>query len=290
MFGKVGCFIVCATANLPAGGCRDRGSAQFRCLPIIAIIFYSPSSLSRPASRRKHRARAGRPRYRSAACIAALIASREDEEALVLLAPSHHTMGDKGPFLQAIETGLAATNRRLPALRRSFRPRPRARRAAGNSGSGRRRNPRRARRDRPRCRPISTSSPRDYRGSRGHTLDLAFQYATLSSQAGDYEAAISTLERMLIYAPNTPRLQVELDMLYYRIGAYEVARSYFEQALANPSTPPDAAQQIRLYLQQLALATFGKSVVYNERIDTSESGVVQVLLLDGSTFTVDMTV
>jgi hypothetical protein len=30
----------------------------------------------------------------------------------------------------------------------------------------------------------------------------------------------------------------------------------------------------------------GKSVVYNERIDTSSSGQVQVLLLDGSTFTV----
>jgi hypothetical protein len=30
----------------------------------------------------------------------------------------------------------------------------------------------------------------------------------------------------------------------------------------------------------------GKSVVYNERIDTSSSGVVQVLLVDGSTFTV----
>jgi len=30
----------------------------------------------------------------------------------------------------------------------------------------------------------------------------------------------------------------------------------------------------------------GKSVVYNERIDTSDNGVVQVLLVDGSTFTV----
>ena len=30
-------------------------------------------------------------------------------------------------------------------------------------------------------------------------LDLAFQYATLSAQVGDYEGAISTLERMLIY-------------------------------------------------------------------------------------------
>jgi len=28
---------------------------------------------------------------------------------------------------------------------------------------------------------------------------------------------------MLIYAPNTPRLQLELGVLYYRIGAYDVA-------------------------------------------------------------------
>ncbi|MBC8013761.1 MAG: tetratricopeptide repeat protein, partial [Methyloceanibacter sp.] len=90
--------------------------------------------------------------------------------------------------------------------------------------------------------------------ARPSDLDLAFQYATLSAQAGDYEGAISTLERMLIYAPNTARLQLELGILYYRLGAYEVARSYFEQALANPSVPPNVAAQIRLYLPQLALA------------------------------------
>ncbi len=89
--------------------------------------------------------------------------------------------------------------------------------------------------------------------ARPNDLDLAFEYATLSSQVGDYEGAISTLERMLIYAPNTPRLQLELGVLYYRIGAYEVARSYFAQALANPKIPPEIANQIKLYLQQLAL-------------------------------------
>ena len=52
--------------------------------------------------------------------------------------------------------------------------------------------------------------------ARPNDLDLAFEYATLSSQVGDYEGAISTLERMLIYAPNTPRLQLELGMLYYK--------------------------------------------------------------------------
>ncbi len=79
--------------------------------------------------------------------------------------------------------------------------------------------------------------------ARPNDLDLAFEYATLSSQVGDYEGAISTLERMLIYAPNTPRLQLELGVLYYRLGAYDVARAYFEQALANPSVPPSVAAQ-----------------------------------------------
>ncbi|WP_045367339.1 tetratricopeptide repeat protein [Methyloceanibacter caenitepidi] len=85
-------------------------------------------------------------------------------------------------------------------------------------------------------------------------LDLAFEYAQASSDAGDYEGAISALERMLIYAPNTPRLQFELGVLYYKLGAYEVARSYFEQVLLNPSVPNEIADQVRLYIQQLALA------------------------------------
>jgi Flp pilus assembly protein TadD len=49
-------------------------------------------------------------------------------------------------------------------------------------------------------------------------LDIAFEYAELSTQVGDYEAAVSTLERMLIYAPGTPRLELELGILYYRLG------------------------------------------------------------------------
>ena len=70
-------------------------------------------------------------------------------------------------------------------------------------------------------------------------LDAAFEYAALSVQAGDLEAAISTLERMLIFAPGLPRLQLELGVLYYRLSAFETARSYFEAAVSAPDVPAE---------------------------------------------------
>ncbi|HET9573336.1 MAG TPA: tetratricopeptide repeat protein [Methyloceanibacter sp.] len=129
--------------------------------------------------------------------------------------------------------------------------------------------------------------------ARPNDLDLAFEYATLSSQVGDYEGAISTLERMLIYAPNTPRLQLELGVLYYRIGAYEVARSYFAQALANPKIPPDIANQIKLYLQQLALtadpppfsATIFSAIRWESNANAGPG--TQSVTLNGIDFTID---
>jgi tetratricopeptide (TPR) repeat protein len=98
---------------------------------------------------------------------------------------------------------------------------------------------------------------------------------------------------MLIYAPNTPRLQLELGVLYYRIGAYDVARNYFEQALANPNLPPDVAQQIKLYLQQLSLtadpppfsATIFSAIRWES--NTNFGPGTQSVTLNGIDFTLD---
>lgn len=79
-------------------------------------------------------------------------------------------------------------------------------------------------------------------------LDTAFEYAALSSQAGDLEGAISTLERMLIYAPGLPRLQLELGVLYYRLGAYETARQYFDGAKASGDVPAEVSAKVDQYL------------------------------------------
>lgn len=83
-------------------------------------------------------------------------------------------------------------------------------------------------------------------------LDIAFEYAALSSQVGDLEGAISTLERMLIYAPGLPRLDLELGVLYYRLGANDSAKSYFEAALAVPDVPAEVKAKVEPYLASIA--------------------------------------
>ena len=56
-------------------------------------------------------------------------------------------------------------------------------------------------------------------------LDVLFKFATIASQTGDPEGAISALERMLLINPDLPRVRLELGVLYYRLGSYEIART-----------------------------------------------------------------
>jgi hypothetical protein len=81
-------------------------------------------------------------------------------------------------------------------------------------------------------------------------LDVAFAYADVSARLGDYEAAVSALERMLLFNPNLPRVQLELGGLYFRMGSYDLARAYFDKAAA--ANPPAAVRRrIDEYLAQI---------------------------------------
>jgi hypothetical protein len=90
-------------------------------------------------------------------------------------------------------------------------------------------------------------------------LDLAFQYAALSEQAGDLEAAISTLERMLVFAPGLPRLQFELGVLYYRLGSWSTAKSYFITVMQQSVVPDDVRNQIGAYMAQIETREAGNT-------------------------------
>lgn len=94
-------------------------------------------------------------------------------------------------------------------------------------------------------------------------LDLAFEYAAIAAALGDYEAAISSLERMLIYNPDLPRVKLELGVLYFRLGSYTAAKSYFEQALAAPDMPDAARERVNRYLAQIERATSRHRLAYS---------------------------
>ena len=80
---------------------------------------------------------------------------------------------------------------------------------------------------------------------------MTFAYAETAAQLGDNEAAVAALERMLLFNPDLPRVNLELGALYFRMGSFEMAQSYFEKALAaNP--PPDVKARVDQYISQIA--------------------------------------
>jgi len=82
-------------------------------------------------------------------------------------------------------------------------------------------------------------------------LDVLFRFATVASQTGDLEGAISALERMLLIDANLPRVRLELGVLYYRLASYEVARTYLEGALKSPNLPPDVRGRAEEFMAQV---------------------------------------
>src|SRR3569623_1138413 len=108
-------------------------------------------------------------------------------------------------------------------------------------------------------------------------LDIAFEYASLSTQAGDLEGAIAPLERMLIFAPGLPRLELERGVLYYRLGAYDSALTYFQAAIAGPRiVPPEVRSKVNVYLVAIRNRskpnTFEGAVTVGARYQTNANG------------------
>ena len=65
-------------------------------------------------------------------------------------------------------------------------------------------------------------------------VSLALSYVKACVAAHDYEAAIGTLERVLFYAPDDANVKAQLGFLYYQLHSQQMARQYFDDALAGP--------------------------------------------------------
>jgi hypothetical protein len=82
-------------------------------------------------------------------------------------------------------------------------------------------------------------------------LDVLFKFASLASQTGDLEGAVSALERMLLINADLPRVRLELGVLYYRLGSYEVARTYLDSALKSPNLPPEVRTRAEQFMAEV---------------------------------------
>ncbi|MGQ3301430.1 tetratricopeptide repeat protein [Reyranella sp.] len=104
-------------------------------------------------------------------------------------------------------------------------------------------------------------------------LDVLFRFAMIAAKTGDLEGAISALERMLVVDPNLPRVRLELGVLYYRLGSFEVARTYFEMTLQSASLPPDVKARAEQFLaeseKRLAKSRFSGEVFAGTRYQSN---------------------
>jgi hypothetical protein len=84
-------------------------------------------------------------------------------------------------------------------------------------------------------------------------LDVTFAYADVAAQLGDNEGAVAALERMLLFNPNLPRVDLELGVLYFRMGSFEAAQDYFDKAKSfNP--PQEVLDRVNEYLAKIHTA------------------------------------
>jgi len=105
-------------------------------------------------------------------------------------------------------------------------------------------------------------------------LDIIFAYADVAAKLGDNEAAVSALERMLLFNPDLRRVQLELGALYFRMGSYEISRTYFEKALAG-EPPPEVRSRVETYLAEISRLSsphrFSGSVSYGAQYQSNAS-------------------
>ena len=76
------------------------------------------------------------------------------------------------------------------------------------------------------------------------------KFADAAVQVGDYEGAISALERLLLIDGDQPEVKLELGVLYVRLGSFEAARNYFEEVLVSPTATDELKDKAEDYLEK----------------------------------------
>lgn len=80
---------------------------------------------------------------------------------------------------------------------------------------------------------------------------LMLEYARLSVQMRDFEAAAATLERLLDFDPGNAGARLELAIAYFSLGAYDVAEYHLASVAASGALTPEQAEQVARYREEV---------------------------------------
>jgi tetratricopeptide (TPR) repeat protein len=81
-------------------------------------------------------------------------------------------------------------------------------------------------------------------------IDATLRFAELATRLGEYEAAIGALERILFYNVQLPRVHLELGILYFRLGSYEIAREHLRTAISGKDVPDEVRRRVDEFLAE----------------------------------------
>ncbi|MEO8557842.1 MAG: hypothetical protein ABI439_02180 [Rhodospirillales bacterium] len=81
-------------------------------------------------------------------------------------------------------------------------------------------------------------------------IDATLRFAEIATQLGEFEAAIGALERILFYNVQLPRVHLELGILYFRLGSYEIARDHLRTAISGQNVPDEVRRRVNEFLSE----------------------------------------
>ena len=107
--------------------------------------------------------------------------------------------------------------------------------------------------------PTASTSPADRAA-----YDAAFQetllkpidpptlvkYAEAALKIGDLEGAIAALERLLLVEGDNPDVQLELGVLYFRLGSMEAAKSYLQAVTGSRRATADQKAKAEGFIKE----------------------------------------
>lgn len=83
------------------------------------------------------------------------------------------------------------------------------------------------------------------------SVALTLDYAKLAIEKGDFEAALSPLERLLMLNPSLPEVRLELGVMYFKLNSKLVAKEHLRLVAEDLSASEEVQKRAKDFLAKL---------------------------------------